>query len=149
MDGARRGEPGGRASLHELLNEHGEAIEADLQRTYGVDLRDVGTPDLTWRRLRVLIQHLPADSALSRSVHGDAVEWGASEHLLANIFDAISALVWQGGNPKKNPKPKPIPRPGDKRAKKRRQLPPDEVRRRLVALRDRDRARKREVTNGS
>jgi len=148
VDGARRDQPGGRASLLELLRGHGEAIEADLQHHYGVDLRDIGTPALTWRRLRVLIQHLPADSSLSKAMNGEAAEWGTAEYLLANVCDGVAALVWQGGNPKKNPKPKPLQRPGDRRSKRKRQVPLDEMRRRLIDLRERERARKQEVADG-
>lgn len=86
-----------------------EAIDYDLL-TLGLDIRWVGTSDLTWRRLRSVITYLPSTSALGRSVNGDAAVWGTTEYLLAHAVDELAAANWQRGG--KGPRPKPIPRPG-------------------------------------
>lgn len=74
-----------------------------------------------------------------RSVHGDAVAWGATEHLLATAIDVLAAANWQRGGDKKAPRPKPLPRPGKVIAGTRSR---DELRDRLLDLRERDRRRK-------
>lgn len=60
----------------------------------------------------MLIRNLPADSALSRAVHGnERVEWTPTIELLATIVDALNAAAFQraGG---KGKRPTPVPRPG-------------------------------------
>lgn len=69
---------------------------------------------MTLRRLRVLVEYLPPESATQRQLRGDP--WGALEHLAADIYDATlqagtMAARAQGAKVKK---PKPHPRPGDK-----------------------------------
>lgn len=74
-----------------MLREHSGAVEADLQRFYGIDYRDrwrgVG---LTWRRLWTLIKHLPLDSATVRELNGDVSPWQRSEVLTAELFGALT-----------------------------------------------------------
>ena len=92
------------------MNEHLEALDYDLL-TFGLDLRDLGTPDLSWRRLRAVITYLPTTSALARSIHGDKALWTTGEHLLAAVADALHAANWQRGGGKGR-KPAAVPRPG-------------------------------------
>lgn len=117
MAEARGYAPGGILGLCRLLTEYGEAIEADLQRYYGTDLRDLFKPGsgLTWRRLRALITGLPADSALGRAMVGPDSVWTLETQLLAAVHDRLSEANWQRGNAgAKTPskRPQPIPRPG-------------------------------------
>lgn len=102
---------GGIAGLRELIGAHAEAVEADLARFYHVRLSDLCTGRLTWRRLRVLLRHLPLDAALHRVIQGDVAAWSANEHLLAGVLDTLRWANWQraGG---KGRQPRPIPRPG-------------------------------------
>jgi hypothetical protein len=97
--------------LQAALREHGESIEADLQRYYGVALSDVFTGRMSWRRLKVLLRQLPPDSATGRAQLGPAVDWSTSDYLLAAVVDAERAALWQrsGGRGRR---PKPVPRPG-------------------------------------
>jgi hypothetical protein len=97
------------------VNEHLEAIDYDLL-TLGLDVRDVGTPKLGWRRLRSVLTYLPSTSALARAVHGETAEWTVTEHLLAAAVDALHAANWQRGGGKQQ-KPKPIDRPGGRKKK--------------------------------
>jgi hypothetical protein len=84
-----------------------------------VDLLDYHRGLLSSRRLRVLIQHLPREAALVRALHGDAADWGLSEHLLAATVDEIAVGNWLfvSANTPENAdppeRPRPIPRPGD------------------------------------
>lgn len=55
-----------------------------------MDLRDLWRGHLSLRRLRVLVEHLPADSALA-SVIGSG--WTVRDFLLADIFQAITGEV--------------------------------------------------------
>lgn len=91
-------------------------IEADLLRWYRLDLqRDLGTPRLTWRRLRVLLGQLPRESGLVQRTGGDAVRWGAQEHLLASVVDELRIIDWHyvsSHSRKRVPSPPMIPRPG-------------------------------------
>lgn len=117
MAEARGCSAGGILGLCRLLSEYGEAIEADLQRYYGTDLRDLFRPDsgLTWRRLRALVVNLPADSAFGRTMAGPDSAWTLETQLLAAVHDRLSEANWQRGNAgSKTPsrRPQPIPRPG-------------------------------------
>jgi hypothetical protein len=106
-------------SLLAALETHGEAIEADFQRYYGVAVTDVFAGRMTWRRFRVLLSQLPADSATTRAATDGAEQWTTGEHLLAGIFDAEMAALWQraGG---KGRRPRPLERPGQAKARTRR-----------------------------
>lgn len=77
----------------------------------GVDIADLGTERLTYRRLSVLLGNLPRDSAFVRSVAGEAATWSDSDHLLATITDLLASANWQRGGGK-GKRPQPIPRPG-------------------------------------
>lgn len=126
-----------------FLAEHGEAVEADLLRFYGLDLAEIGTLRLSWRRLGVLIRQLPRDAATVQAAAGPTARWGDVEHLLAGIFDALNVHNWQyatvhAPKGKKPKRPKPLPRPGTQRAPSRRtQLTPAQIRARLDAQRRR------------
>lgn len=103
-----------------------------------MDLLDLGTERLSWRRFRNLVDRLPVGSQLYRDLHGDG--WTATEHLLAAAVDALNAANWQrgnAGNKSPSPKPKPVPRPGDAAEASTHKLSPAETAERLRALRRR------------
>lgn len=74
-------------------------IEADLQRFYGVALTGVWTGQLTLRRLRVLLEHLPPDSATAYALagvdQGSLAGWKLSDALLGRLVDELSSYRWQ------------------------------------------------------
>lgn len=94
-----------------------------------MDLLDLHRGRLSWRRLRVLIEHLPPESATMtaiRNAHPDVVSsdadpaqgrWSQDQMLLAQLVDEIRWLRWitvatnssAGNTP---PQPEPMPRPG-------------------------------------
>ncbi len=117
MAKARGYSVGGISGLVRLLSEYGEAIEADLQRFYGTDIRELfrAGSELTWRRLRALISGLPPESALARAMAGPDHAWTLETQLLAALHDRLSEANWQRGNAgARSPtrRPQPIPRPG-------------------------------------
>lgn len=82
----------------------------------GVDILDLGTERLSWRRLQVLLAHLPRESWTVREVNGEQARWGDQEHLLATIIDVLVQANWMfvSANSKQPPDmPKPLRRPGD------------------------------------
>lgn len=130
MEGPWRPEPGGIVRLDALLEEYAEAVEADLLRYYAVDLGDLWRGGLTYRRLGVLLDTLPPESALRTARRNDLPAealtaerpddaphgpWAQSEYLLAQIADTLALLVWQNASmysASRPPPPTPIPRPG-------------------------------------
>lgn len=108
MGEGERHQRGGIGGLYRVLRDHGEALEADLQRVYGVDLRDFVSGTLSWRRLNVLCQ----------GMYGETARWGPTENLLASTVDALRGANWQraGG---KGRRPTLVHRPGRNPGKRR------------------------------
>ncbi len=75
--------------LFRQLEEYGDEIEADLLRYYGIDLLDFYRGTLSGRRLRILLRHMPYDSALVRKMNGGRPGWGLTDHLLADLWRVI------------------------------------------------------------
>ena len=86
---------------------------------------------MSFRRLGVLLRHLPPESATNTAIRSSLTEeqlaslpepeghgpWSSDMHLLASIADGVQILAWQQsqihGGSKAKP-PDPIPRPGIK-----------------------------------
>lgn len=103
-------------------------------------MRRVGSPELTWRRLRNLIGRLPRESELQVELHGPVPDrWTRTEYMLAALIDRITYLDWHfvsSRTKRRVPKPQPFPRPELTGADKGRgRLNPDQVRERLNAPR--------------
>jgi hypothetical protein len=128
---ARRGGPG-ILSLAGLLRQHGEAVEADLAWR-GVDLRDLWRPGgrLTWRRLGVLVRHLPPESATltalrvatpadvlaeqARDADPARGQWSQDQMLAAAQLDVLRLILHVqlvANGAKTGKPPTPTPRPG-------------------------------------
>lgn len=102
-----------------------------------------GPSKLTWRRIQILVDHLPPESACKTagreemdpadlaalpapSGHGP---WSQVEMRLADLYDQLSWLIYatyhaQGGKPKR---PKPYPRPGVADDRRKRRVTPEGV----------------------
>lgn len=106
-------------------------------RFWNLDLhRDLGTDRLSWRRLSVLIAHLPDGSSTRAELVGhDYASWGVSEHLLAVAIDVLQGANWQRGGGKGS-RPKPLPRPKSKPEQERREREHAEHGARLKRLRE-------------
>ncbi|MGW4030249.1 hypothetical protein ACWEFL_13130 [Streptomyces sp. NPDC004838] len=63
---------------------------------------------------------MPYDSAVNRSVNGEAATWTVTDHLLAATVDHLAAANWMfvcanSADEHDTPEPpKPVPRPGDR-----------------------------------
>jgi hypothetical protein len=145
---ARRGGPGGIRSLVELIEQHGEAIDADLQHHYRLSVADVITGRVTWRRFRGLLAGLPAEGTAQwrharrnpapdrKPVDPPDDWWTAERDLLASIIERLDVMLWrqtEDGHRGRNA-PKPIPRPGVKAARKVTRLPAAEAAARLSRI---------------
>lgn len=135
--------------LSDLLRRYGEAIEADFQQYYGIDLwRSVGRT-IPWARVRRLVRSLPDDSRFVSAVAGDTPSgvgrgalpdvtgWPRRDRLLASIIDELAIANWQRGQGKgKRPQlltaaRKPQPR---RLHEARERVDPEVMMRRLAAI---------------
>lgn len=83
--------------LLRLLREHEWAVEADLQRFFGLDYRDRwrlderGRPRLTLRRIAVLLlRHPPLEGAVAWLINDQRTPWRREHHQL----DDLRLLIW-------------------------------------------------------
>lgn len=100
------------------MEEHAEALEADLLRHYGVDLLGWYRGELSSRRLAVLVRHLPRDSAFRLAHEGEGAQWSLTDHLLAAVVDHLAIANWMFASVNRDEDepapeaPQPVPRPG-------------------------------------
>ena len=82
---------------------------------YRVDILDLGTRRLSWRRLWSLIEQLPRESRFARVTIGEKARWGDTEHLLATVIDVLQISNWlytSAHSKNRVPQPQRLPRPG-------------------------------------
>jgi hypothetical protein len=73
-----------------LITDHSTAVEFELIKL-GLRLDWLGTPILTWRDLKVIIKHLPHDSAVNREVNPKHWEWlDLRTQLLAGVLNTLA-----------------------------------------------------------
>lgn len=94
------------------------ALEAELIRCGG-RLRWVGdgTDRVSWGDLVAMLRFAEPESVLGRAVSGRLHDWSFTQHLLAGVFDATWAMVWQNGGGK-GAKPEGLPRPDERRVRR-------------------------------
>ena len=94
------------------------ALEAELIRCGG-RLRWVGdgTDRVTWGDLVALLRYAEPESPLGRALGGRLSDWTFTQHLLAGVFDAVWAVVWQNGGGK-GARPEALPRPVERRVER-------------------------------
>lgn len=116
---------GGSVGLGRLiLDGHGGALRADLQRYYGLDFVDLWRGTLSPRRVWQLSEYLPADSSLHAVLAGGLHfrEWGTQTQLTAHLINAIRAAdvsnVRVNGGKARQPKPIDVPAPGSAQRKR-------------------------------
>lgn len=76
-------------------------IEADLERYFKRDLCDLYRGRMTMRKVRVLIDGLPPESATVRAlsgVTGPLSQWSLSEVLAARLLDEMAFYRWEWGS---------------------------------------------------
>lgn len=109
MGEALRDHPGGILGLCDLLDEHGQAVEAHLI-ALGLRLRWLGAGRLTWNDLRAVVAAAAPRSEIGRAI-GEG--WEVTDYLLAVVADYLAVANWQRSGKRGLPKPRPLPRPGD------------------------------------
>ena len=80
-----------------------------------VDILDVGTARLSWRRLWSLLSLLPPDSLYAQATVGEQATWSINDHLVATVVDALQVSNWlfaSAHSKQKVPMPQRVPRPG-------------------------------------
>lgn len=100
-------QPGGSGALAELIDKHGEAVEATLAAA-GVDLYDVLRGEVPAAKAMRLLRWSPPGSAFRASIAGgpDHMLYLGGGHLVANVFDVIAAAnTVQGKKPPTHPRP--------------------------------------------
>lgn len=129
-----------------LVREHGDALEADFQRWYGLDFGDLYRGTMTPRRAAALALNLPP-GAVTWLEADLAAAWNIGEHLLAATVDQLAIANWQRtkDGQKGHKKPKPLTRPGEQKAGRRSsgQHDPDRLDRQIAAFRARQAERQR------
>lgn len=109
---------GGIVSLAKFVEEHREALDADLLRV-GYEVEDIGCA-LSWGALGSFIKYLPQDGAVVREMHPEESTWATTvktNSILADIYDmlvAINANLTAIGSGKPAKRIRPYPRPGHK-----------------------------------
>lgn len=86
----------------------------------GRSLRDLGTIELSWHELRLLIRRWAATpgTAVYESLGGKV--WSRTDQMLAHLIDAVNSGFWRlsvATTRKHTARPKPFPRPWDKRGR--------------------------------
>jgi hypothetical protein len=113
-----RGDPGGGSiALARLIDQAGEAILADLQAEYGLNLVDIvrtGSHDPA--TILVLIKQFPLGSRTVAALRGGEqfIGWDVDRYLLAQLIDGVNRVAYTvaAANSKRKPKaPKPTVRP--------------------------------------
>jgi len=98
-----------------LLRHFPEEIEADILRYYpGQDVAHWWQGVLSSRRLALMIEHLPEDSATWKARRDD--RWGELLHIMAYLADNVAFLradAQKIGGVENPMKPERLPRPGD------------------------------------
>lgn len=115
MDG---GDPGGGSiALARLIDQAGEAIVADFQSEYSLNLVDVvRTGSHNPATLLVLVKQLPLGSRTVAALRGGEqfVGWDVDRYFLAQLIDSVNRVAYTvaAANSKRKPKaPKPTVRP--------------------------------------
>lgn len=115
---------GGSAGLVDLIDRYGEAIEADLLETYGVDLAEFYRGKRSPRQILRLLAMLPDTCRLqahlaSEPRRGKATAksepwrehwgWGRDRHMFADLWDAMVAVAPLKGKAPKYARPENKP----------------------------------------
>ena len=67
---------------------------------------------VSWRVVKNLVKYAPRGSAIFQEIAGVDGLWKQSDHLLASVYDVLSAANWQRSGDPGADRPAPYPRPG-------------------------------------
>lgn len=80
--------------------EQEDALRADLQRYYGIDLDAAMRGEHSAAHIAALVAYLPSDCALRREYDKDAA-WTLRDVLLASILNSLNMLIYGMGDKRK------------------------------------------------
>jgi hypothetical protein len=98
--------------LLDVLDAHEEAIRYDLWPERRIT--DLGSEQLTWADLQMLVRQASPTSAIYRSMNPTSWMWTHTDFILALVYDKLAEHNWMisvDGSKRIN-RPKPLPRPG-------------------------------------
>lgn len=96
-----RGMFGAVPTLLDVVDNHGDDLEADLRRFFGVDYRDLFSGGLTLRQVWVYVRRMPADSAILVARNGGALPWTRNEIITARLWEMWTRKPYPGRPPSK------------------------------------------------
>lgn len=94
-----RGMFGAVPTLLDAVDNHGDDLEADLRRFYGIDYRDASA--CTLRQVWVMIRRLPAESATMFARHNGESPWTRGEIINARMWEMWTRKPYPGRPPTK------------------------------------------------
>lgn len=134
MVGGVRCRLGGITRLLALIDQHGEAIGADLL-TIGKRLDQIGTAEFSWWDFMVRVRFAQPDTILHRAVHGWSYDMVTRQ--MGLLIELLRVANWQRTGNRHAPRPKPIRWPWTEKSPEDTRwgeaLPLDEVREALLA----------------
>ena len=86
--------------LVEAMREHPDALRADLQRVYGIDLDHAMAGEHSAYHVAALVAHLPSDACIFTARSKDAL-WGLDDVLLASLLNSLNILIYGMSDPKR------------------------------------------------
>ncbi len=86
--------------LAEAMREHPDALRADLQRVYGIDLDHAMAGEHSAGHVAALVAHLPSDACIFTARKKDAL-WGLDDVLMASILNSLNMLIYAMSDPRK------------------------------------------------
>ena len=93
--------------LAEAYREAPDALRADLQRVYGIDLDHAMAGSHSAGHVAALTAHLPSDSCIYKARSADA-QWGLDDVLLASLLNSLNALIYAMADPKRRGSKPPL-----------------------------------------
>lgn len=82
------------------MSENPDALRADLQRVYGVDIDHAMGGGHTAEHIAALAAYLPSDSCVYKARSEDA-RWNLDSTLLAALLNSLNALIYGLGDSKR------------------------------------------------
>ena len=96
------------AVLAALMAEQADALRADLQQHYGVDIDHAMEGGHTAEHVAALAVQLPSDARIRVAYDKDAM-WTLEHVLLASLLNNLRGLIWMlGDKRKRGPEPQPV-----------------------------------------
>lgn len=90
--------------LAALMGECPDALRADLQRYYGVDIDHAMAGEHSAEHVAALAACLPSDANIHKTRNPDA-RWSLTDVLLASLLNTLNALIYGLGDPRKRGAP--------------------------------------------